>query len=105
MGSFRDVVMDNVDILAIAETKLMNRSPQLLVEYHSPYRLYKSPIKGGIFVYVKSLISFRQLNFPNLPFKIQAIPFKLNLRKEKWLVISVYRPPLELLFRVVLLIP
>ena len=102
MGSFRDVVMDNVDILAIAETKLMNRSPQLLVEYHSPYRLYKSPKKGGIFVYVKSLISFRQLNFPNLPFKIQAIPFKLNLRKEKWLVISIYRPSLELLFRAVL---
>ena len=102
MGSFRDVVMDNVDILAIAETKLMNRSPQLLVECHSSYRLSKSPKKGGIFVYVKSLISFRQLNFPNLPFKIQAIPFKLNLRKEKWLVISIYRPSLELLFRAVL---
>ena len=24
---------------------------------------------------------------------IQAIPFELNLRKEKWLVISIYRPP------------
>ena len=24
---------------------------------------------------------------------IQAIPFEINLRKEKWLVISIYRPP------------
>ena len=48
---------------------------------------------------MKSSISFSQLNFPNLPYKIQAIPFKLNLRKEKWLVISIYRPPLELLFK------
>ena len=69
------------------------------MEYHSPYRLHKSPKSGRILVYMKSSISFSQLNFPNLPYKIQAIPFKLNLRKEKWLVISVYRPPLELLFK------
>ena len=31
----------------------------------------------------------------NLPFKINAIPIELNLRKEKWLVISMYRRPLE----------
>ena len=24
------------------------------------------------------------------------MPFELNLRKEKWLVISIYRPPLQL---------
>ena len=53
------------------------------------------PKSGGILVYVKSSIPSRQLNFPNLPYKIQAIPFELNLRKEKWLVISIYRPPLE----------
>ena len=26
---------------------------------------------------------------------IQAIPFEINLRKEKWLVTSIYRPPLQ----------
>ena len=62
---------------------------------HSPYRLDKSPKSGGILVYVKSSIPSGQLSFPNLPFKIQAIPFELNLRKEKWLVILICRPPLE----------
>ena len=62
MGSFREVVMENVDILAIAETKIDESFPTaqfLLVGYHSPYRL-------GILVYVKSSIPSRQLNFPNL---------------------------------------
>ena len=97
MGSLREVVMENVNILAIAETEIDESFPTaqfLLVGYHSPYRLGKSPKSSGILVYVKSSIPSRQLNFPNLPYKIQAIPFELNLRKEKQLVISIYRPPL-----------
>ena len=98
IGSLREVVMENIDILAIAETKIDESFPTaqfLLFGYHSPYRLDKSPKSGGILVYVKSSIPSRQLNFPNLPYKIQAIPFELNLRKEKWLVLSRYRPLLE----------
>ena len=59
MGSLREVVMENVDILAIAETKIDESFPTaqfLLVGYHSPYRLDKSPKSGGILVYVKSSI-------------------------------------------------
>ena len=44
---------------------------------------------------MKSSIPSRELTFPNLPYKIQAIPFELNLRKEKWLVISICKLPLE----------
>ena len=46
MGSLREVVMENVDILAIAETKIDESFPTaqfFLVGYHSPYRLDKSP--------------------------------------------------------------
>ena len=32
-------------------------------------------------------------NYGNLCKSIQAVPFETNLRKEKWLVISIYRPP------------
>ena len=84
MGSLREVVMENVDILAIAETKIDESFPTaqfLLVRYHSPDRLDKSPKSGGSLVYVKSSIPSRQLNFPNLSYKIQAVPFQLNLRK------------------------
>ena len=86
MGSLREVVMENVYILAIAQTKIdesFHTAQFLLVGYHSPYQRDKSPKSGGILVYLKPSIPSRQLNFPNLPFKIQAIPFELNLRKEK----------------------
>ena len=46
MGSSREVVMENVDILAIAETKIDELFPTaqfLLVGYLSPYQIDKSP--------------------------------------------------------------
>ena len=43
--------------------------------------------------YIKSNIPTRELNCGNLCKSIQAVPFEINLRKEKWLVISIYRPP------------
>ena len=51
-------------------------------------------ISGGILAYVKSSIPSRRLSF-ELCISIQAISFEINLRKEKWLVISIYRPPLQ----------
>ena len=69
MGSLREVVMENVDILAIAETKIDESFPTaqfLLVGYHSPYRVNKFPESGDILVYVKSSTLSCQLNFPNL---------------------------------------
>ena len=98
MGGLREVAMENIDILATAETKIDESFPTvqfLLVGYHSPYRLDKSSKSDGILVYMKSSIPSRQSIFPNLRYKMQAIPFELNLRKEKWLVISIYRPSLE----------
>ena len=72
MDSLREVVMENVNNLAIAETKIDESFPTvqfLLVGYHSPYRLDKSPKSGVILVYMKSSIPSRQLHFLNLPLK------------------------------------
>ena len=33
--------------------------------------------------------------YEELHIYIQAIPFEINLREEKWLVISICRPPLQ----------
>ena len=44
-------------------------------------------------MYVKSSIPSRLLQYGNNCNSIQAIPIEINLRKEKWLVISIYRPP------------
>ena len=48
---------------------------------------------GSILVYTNSSIPSRQLHCGNFNLSIQAVPFEINLRKDKWLVISVYGPP------------
>ena len=90
------IINKNADIVSIAETKLDASFPsaQFTLEgYHTPYRLDINNKSGGILVYVKSSIPSRCLCYEELRISIQATPFEINLRKEKWLVISIYRAP------------
>ena len=92
---FQEIINGNVDVVSIAETKIDASFPsaQFVFEgYHWPYRLDISSKSGGILVYVKSSIPSRRLSCENLCNAIQAVPFEINLRKEKWLVILIYRP-------------
>ena len=51
--------------------------------------------RGEMLVYIKSSLPSRIMSNFKLPENIQVIPFELNLRKEKWLFVSVYKPPLQ----------
>ena len=80
---------NSVDVLAVAETKINQSFPKaqfLISGFHEPYRLDITDKSGGILVFVR-------LNSFALPTDIQILPFELNLRKEKWLVVAIYRPP------------
>ena len=95
---YKTIINRNIDIVSVAETKLDASFPsaQFTLEgYHAPYRLDINNKSGGILVYVKSSILSRCLCYEELRISIQAIPFEINLRKEKWLVISIYRPLLQ----------
>ena len=46
-------------------------------------------------MYVEAIITSRRLSLPKFQFRIQVLPFEINQRKEKWLVMSIYRPPLD----------
>ena len=98
--NLQEIIKQNADVLAVAETKIdaSFQSTQIFLErYRSLYRLDISHKSGGLLVYVKATIPFRQLSLLKFQFRIQALPFELNLRKEKWLVISIYRQLLDLL--------
>ena len=82
----------------IAETKIdasFTTVQFLLDNYHQPFRLDINSKSGGILVYVKSSVLSRKMKYDVLLKSIQAIPFDLNWRKEKWLVISIYRSPFQ----------
>ena len=57
--NLREIIKQNVDVLAVAETKTDASFPSaqfFLEEYHSPYRLDISRKRGGLLVYVKATI-------------------------------------------------
>ena len=81
-SNLQKVINRNGDIVSIAETKVDAFFPSaqvVLCGYHLPYCMDVSC----------------RLTCGNLCDSIQAIPFEINLRKEKWLLISVSRPPTQ----------
>ena len=90
------MVNENLDILCIAETKIDQSFPTtqfLLPGYRKPYRLDISDKEGGLLIYIKAHLPSKLLSNHISPKDIQAVPFELNLRKEKWMFVCIYRPP------------
>ena len=80
------IIDENVDMLCIAEF--------ILPGYHKPYRLDITDKQGGLLVYIKSHLPSKLLSVHNISNDVQVIPtLKLNLRKEKWMFMCLYRPP------------
>ena len=61
----------------------------MLPGYQKSYRLDISDRKGGLLVYIKSHLQSRLLKNFDIPSNIQIIPFELNLRKEKWMLMYI----------------
>ena len=86
---FQLIINENVDILCIVETKIDEFFPTtqfLLPGYHKLYRLDISNKQGVLLICIKTHLSSRLLSNHISSKDIQAIPFELNLRKEKWML-------------------
>ena len=87
---------NDIDIIVIGETKLDSSfvTNQFLQEgFNTPFRRDCSKYSGGLMVYVRDNIPSRYISKFTIPNDIQILPFELNLRKRKWLVLSLYKPP------------
>ena len=96
MQNLDSLINGKVDILSIAETKLDDSFPDgqfILHGYKKPYRLDVNGRSGGLLVYVNSDIPSRLLTSYSFPNDLQIIPIEINLRKEKWIIFSIYKPP------------
>ena len=90
------LISENVDILIVAETKLDSSFPTaqfLILGFHHPFQLGINRQSCGLLVYVKGSISARVLTSFSTPADTQIIVFEINLRKEKWLFVGIYKPP------------
>ena len=87
-----------MDIPCFAKTKLdtlFANSQFLIPGFHKPLRMDVSSRRGGLLVYIKSSLPSKLLTKFKLLNNIQIIPFELNRRKDKWLFVSIYKPPLQ----------
>ena len=50
---------------------------------------------GIILVYIRSYLPLRQLTKHKIFSDIQALAFEISLRKEKWFLLTIYKPPLQ----------
>ena len=88
----------SLDVLMIAETKIDATFPtgQFVIEgFATPFRLDRNANGGGLLVYVRSDIPSHQLNSFKFSEGVECISFEINLRKKKWALFSVYRPPTQ----------
>ena len=86
----------NIDIFAIAETKLGSSFPEsqfFLERIEKPYRFDVSSRKGGLLVYVNKNVLSKYLRSFHLPNDMQVIPIEVNLKQRKLLTVSIYIPP------------
>ena len=88
-----------MDVLVIAETKLDGTFPtsQLYIPgFKHPYRLDLFGNSGELLVYINEQIPSKQLERVNMPDDIQVLPIELNLKKIKWLLLTIYKPPCQI---------
>ena len=87
--SLKMLIMGNIDILVITESKLDETFPtqQFSIEgYFLPYRVDRNSSGGGIFIYVREDIPCRELTTLSHNSNMEGIFLEINLRKTKWLV-------------------
>ena len=96
MHNLESLLSGKVDVLAVAESKLDSSFPdnQFIIKgYKKPFRLDIHGKSGGLLVYVNESIPSRMLNGFGFDKDMQIVPIELNLRKQKWVLFSIYRPP------------
>ena len=91
-----DIVKHNLDIFVISETKIDESFPnvQFFCEgYSLPHRRDRCLGGGGLLMYVNQDIPSRILISYIIPDDIEILCVEINLRKQKWAVFGIYRPP------------
>ncbi|XP_057305354.1 uncharacterized protein LOC130642282 [Hydractinia symbiolongicarpus] len=91
-----NLLCDKVDIFLVSETKLDGsflNSQFHMDGFYPPFRNDRNQYGGGVMFYVRNNIVCRQIDKSSLPEDIEAIFLEINLRKQKWIVAGIYKPP------------
>ena len=90
------MVSETTDILVIAETKIDSTFPtsQFMIEgFMKPFRYDRNRNGGGLLIYVRERAPVKELTKYKTPNDIECGMIEINLKKQKWLLVAIYRPP------------
>ena len=90
----KEVFFNNIDVFFLTETKLDENFPnnQFQIEDYKNFRLDRNCYGGGVCLYANQDIAARCVKYNSLS-NTESICLELNLRKRKWLIIGIYKPP------------
>ena len=94
-SSIPHLIDNNLDIFAIAETKLDSSFPEsqfLLPGMRKPFRLDVTSRKGGLLVFVNNDIPSKYLRSFHIFLDIY-IRFEMNLKQRQLFAVSIFLPP------------
>ena len=86
--SLKNIIEGNLDMFVLSETKLDDSYPthEFNVEgYQLPFRHDRNAYGGGIRIYVKEGIPWKELKNLHNPKDFEGIFLEINLKKSKWL--------------------
>ena len=89
------IMMHNIDILIITETKLDETFPKAQFHidgYAPPFRVDRSKNGGGVIIYVREDITAKELTEHPSLINFEGTFFEINLKNRKWLVFGGYNP-------------
>ena len=92
--SIKELLASNIDIFLLSETKLDASFPinQFRIEGYRLFRYDRSRFGGGLCLYVHEDIPCREIECVFLQGN-EFLCVEINLRKRKWLIIGLYKPP------------
>ena len=92
--SVKELLTHNLDVLIINEMKLDVSFPNAQFQINSYKCLHKDKniFGGGLYFYINEEIPSKQIHTKLLK-GLESICMEMNLRKRKWLVIGIYKPP------------
>ena len=91
------IAKNNLDVFLISETKIDSSFPDAqfyFQGYSKPHRKDRTlGPGGGLLMYINQNIASRKLKEHNIPENVEILCVEINLRKQKWVLIGIYRPP------------
>ena len=97
-NQLKELVLKDVDILVIYETKLDETFPSSQFHMNGfslPYRLDRNCHGGGVMIFVRKDIPSKLLTKHNFASDVEGLFVELNFRKSKWLLSGTYHPPAQ----------